>query len=116
MAGFLAHVDALGGRIDQREHPFADQVVEHQHVGPGQQARGAQRQQLRVAGAGPHEGNPPAGSGTRCGRAGHIGHAAPVSTDQLVQKGAQGAGGRNFKSDSDGRRHGGRSGIMTAEI
>jgi hypothetical protein len=39
-----------------------------------------------------------------------------VLADKVIEEGTQGAGGRHCEAGSDGRRHGGTPGIMTAAI
>ena len=52
LGGFLAGIDAAGIRARQIHDAIADQVVENQHIGPGDQTRSLDRQQVGVAGAG----------------------------------------------------------------
>ena len=49
---FLAGVDAAGVGTCQIHDAVADQMVENQGVGQGNQARRLDREQIRVAGAG----------------------------------------------------------------
>jgi hypothetical protein len=76
VGGLLAHVDTFGGFGQTGQNLLADQVVVNQHIRLQQQARGAQGEQLRVAGAGAHQVDPARpGRGTFAGEGG-IGHVS----------------------------------------
>jgi hypothetical protein len=114
VAGLLAHVEHLGAAAGELQHAVAHQVIDHQRVGLADQARGAQGEELGVAGAGADQGHAAHRAGVV--RAGGVARPGPTAADPLVEERTQGAGGRQGEACGDGRRHGVTPGIMTEGI
>ena len=88
MAGFLAHVDALGALAGEPQNPLTHQVIHHQHVGLADQAGGAQGQQFGVAGPRSHQCHPAACALIGSAEGGGL-EPAGATPDELIEKGAQ---------------------------